>query len=79
MTKPAGGGGPTKGDPAKDGYLLEFRQIGNAVKVSAIDPVTGTEVSIVGSALSPQSQLANTAVAKLKFMIAKKTPVHGRN
>ena len=30
--------------------LIEVQQLGNAVKVCAIDPATNTEVSVVGSA-----------------------------
>ena len=35
--------------------LLEFRQIGDYVKVTAIDAVTLREVSIVGSPRTPRS------------------------
>ncbi|NKB45197.1 MAG: hypothetical protein GKS03_13070 [Alphaproteobacteria bacterium] len=51
--------------------LFEIHQIGNAVRVSAIDPSTNTEVVIVGSPhMSPYSLKIN-AVRKLKFVLAK--------
>lgn len=54
-----------------EGYYLEFYPLGNAVKVSAIDPVTGTEVSIVGAATASQEQLSKLAIQKLEYVLAK--------
>ncbi|MEO0412769.1 MAG: hypothetical protein AAF221_13115 [Pseudomonadota bacterium] len=53
------------------GYLLEFVQARGAVKVSAIDPLTGTEVSIVGSPAASQRQLEQVAVRKLEYVLGK--------
>ncbi|MEM6834461.1 MAG: hypothetical protein AAGA36_07625 [Pseudomonadota bacterium] len=53
------------------GYLLEFLPARGAVKVSAIDPLTGTEVSIVGSPAASQRQLERVAVQKLKYVLSK--------
>ena len=33
----------------QEGYIIEFHRVGNAVKVTAMDPATLTEVSIVGA------------------------------
>ncbi len=52
--------------------LFEFRQIGNSVKVTAIDPKTGTEVSIVGSASMTQYSLQQAAKRKLERVIGQK-------
>lgn len=52
-------------------YLVEFIQIGSSVKVSAIDPVTGREVSIVGPATASRNQLSQVAINKLKYVLAK--------
>lgn len=52
--------------------LIEIIQVGNSVKVSAIDPVTGTEVSIVGPPSAGEEALTRTAVNKLKYMLAKR-------
>lgn len=54
-----------------DGYIIEYHQLGNSVKVSAIDPVTLTEVSIVGSPLVSDSMLSNLAIRKLKYVMGK--------
>ena len=59
--------------PAEGGeFLLEFRRIGNAVKVSAIDPVTGTEVSITGPASIGEAELSLNACNKLRYVLRKK-------
>ena len=55
--------------------LLEFYRIGNSVKVSAVDPVTKVEVSIVGPASAPRSELERAAIQKLRYVLAKQ--VHG--
>ncbi len=52
-------------------YLIEFVQMGNSVKVSAIDPKTGTEVSTVGPATASEAQLAKAAIAKLRYVMGK--------
>ncbi len=51
---------------------LEFIAMGSSVKVSAVDVETGTEVSIVGPASAPQKQLEQNAIAKLRYVLAKK-------
>lgn len=53
-------------------YIIEFWQVGNSVKVSAIDLVSLTEVSIVGSPKMSQDQLRNAAVQKLQYVLRKK-------
>lgn len=55
-----------------DGIIVEFRAIGDVVKVSAIDSKTGTEVVIQGPASAGEDILAKRAVQKLKYMLAKK-------
>ncbi|MEM7568649.1 MAG: hypothetical protein AAF337_02530 [Pseudomonadota bacterium] len=56
------------------GYLLEFIPARGAIKVSAIDPLTGTEVSIVGSPAASQAQLERVAVRKLEYVLGKSEP-----
>ena len=51
--------------------LIEIRQVGNAVKVSAIDPVTGMEVSIVGSPSVGEETLKRNAINKLSYVLRK--------
>lgn len=54
-----------------DSYLLEFMRVHNTVKVTAVDPVTGTEASIVGPANAGKEYLSRTAVRKLEYVMAK--------
>lgn len=51
---------------------LEFVRQGNLIKASAIDAVSGTEVSIFGPATTPQGVLTERVVAKLKYVMNKK-------
>jgi hypothetical protein len=57
--------------PEADSYIIEFTQIGGNVKVTAIDPSTMTEVSIVGAPHYSQEFLTRQAVKKLKYVLAK--------
>ena len=50
---------------------VEFVVVGNTVKATAIDPVTGQEASIVGPANAPQSVLAENARRKLDYLKKK--------
>lgn len=53
-------------------YYIEFQQIGRFVKVTAIDPVSRLEVSIVGDPSATQDYLSNLAVKKLIYVLEKK-------
>lgn len=50
---------------------FEFRRVGAYVKVSAIDALTGTEVSIVGNPAASEALLKRTALQKLEYVLAK--------
>ena len=52
--------------------IIEFVKVGAYVKVSAIDPTTRVEVSIVGDPLVSQTKLEQTAVQKLKYVLNKR-------
>ena len=56
----------------KPSYIVEFVQVGQNVKVSAIDPMTLTEVSIVGSPRASKESLTRLVVQKLEFQLRKK-------
>ena len=58
--------------------LLEYHRIGNAVRVSAIDPVTGTEVTIQGPASASETALRHTAITKLRYVLSKTAQQDGR-
>jgi Domain of unknown function (DUF6898) len=51
--------------------LIEMIQVGNAVKVTAIDPVSGIEASIVGSPSMSEEILKRNAVRKLNYVLKK--------
>jgi hypothetical protein len=53
-------------------YLVEFQTIGNSVKVSAIDPETLVEVSIVGPISATESDLSRLAARKLEYVLKKR-------
>jgi hypothetical protein len=55
-----------------DNYIIEFTQIGASVKVTAIDPKTLTEASIIGGAQYSQEFLSRQAVKKLEYVLSKK-------
>lgn len=59
---------PVGADPE---YLIEFIRIGASVKVSAIDPVTGIEASIIGPAHLSEAELGKNAIRKLRYVLAK--------
>ncbi|MBH68308.1 MAG: hypothetical protein CMM58_08145 [Rhodospirillaceae bacterium] len=52
--------------------IIEFVRVGAYVKVSAIDPVTRVEVSIVGDPAKSEATLERAAVKKLDFVLTKK-------
>lgn len=51
--------------------LIEFHRIGNSVKVTAVDPDTMLEVSIVGAANASDELLKRTAMRKLEYVLEK--------
>lgn len=55
-----------------EGALIEYIPNGAYVKVSAVDPVTREEVSIVGDPRSGSKRLSLEAVKKLEFVLRRK-------
>ncbi len=62
--------------PQKRSYLrevlFEFVVRGNFVKVMAVDPITGTEVSIVGDSRASKNILQRVATKKLVMVLKRK-------
>ncbi len=52
-------------------FILEFIAMGNSVKVTCVDPKTGREVSTIGPANAPRSQLSQAAVNKMLYVLKK--------
>jgi len=51
--------------------LFEFKQVGNIVRVTAIDPGSGLEVVTIGDPAVHTDRLEQIAARKLKYVIAK--------
>ncbi len=58
--------------------LIELMQVGNAVRVSAIDPATGVEVTIVGSPYEGEDTLKRNAIRKLNYVLEKAKSANGK-
>lgn len=60
-----------KRDEEKIGYIVEFVSLGNSVKVTAVDPVSKREASIVGDPAAGKEALTRLAVQKLQYVLSK--------
>lgn len=58
--------------------FFEFYQVGAYVKVSAIDPETLIEVSIVGAPEAGEEALKRAALKRLEMVIARRMSAHER-
>jgi len=58
---------------------LEFLTVGESIKVTAIDSVTGREVSIVGPARAPQKELERVAIDKLQYVLGRTSSHQGKS
>ncbi|NDF13286.1 MAG: serine hydroxymethyltransferase [Proteobacteria bacterium] len=54
-----------------DTFIIEFIQLGNYVKATAIDPVSGKEATVMGPTTASQKELGNLAVKKLVRKLKK--------
>ena len=52
--------------------LVEFQQIGNAVKVTAMDTKSMVEVSIMGPATAGEDILKHNVINNLNYVLSKK-------
>lgn len=52
--------------------LFEFHQQGKHLKVNAIDPISGTEVAMIGDPKVGQATLKQLAIRKLVYVMDKK-------
>ena len=57
--------------PTDREVYFEFTVIGNAVKVTAIDSLTGIEVSAMGPVSASQADLQQLALRKLKARLKR--------
>jgi hypothetical protein len=63
------GGGGRAGE-----VLFEFTQVGQQMRVAAIDSATGTEVVIIAPVTATQLQMQSLALAKLRKKLADVPP-----
>lgn len=56
----------------QDAYIIEFLSLGNALKVTAVDPETGHEVSLVGDPQTSRQELSRLAAIKLDYVLRKR-------
>jgi len=54
-----------------DEVIYEFIPKGSSVKVSAVDPITGHEVAIVGDPKAGEEYLMRVAKRKLEYVMTK--------
>ena len=59
-------------EPDTGEIYFEFRRVGASVKVTAIDPKSGKEVSMVGPASAGERALAEAAAKKLRYVLSRK-------
>ncbi len=52
-------------------FIIECVQVGAILRVTAIDPVTGTEVTFQAPASLRPAELKQTAANKLKYVLNK--------
>ena len=55
--------------------LFEMKKVGNYMRITAIDPVSGTEVISIGDPSVDTEMLKDMAARKLKYVIAKNSNV----
>lgn len=55
----------------EDHYIIEFIGMGPSLKVTAIDPETMREVSIVGDPRASREELSQLAIRKLRYVLNK--------
>jgi hypothetical protein len=56
----------------KDGVIVEFLRVGNAIKVSAVDPKTLVEVSMVGAPDAGEELLKRLIIRKLEYVLKRR-------
>ena len=64
--------GPNRGGQGSSGEVFfEFTQLGQQMRVAAIDAATSTEVVIIAPLTASRLQVQNIALAKLKRKLAE--------
>ena len=61
---------PNAVPPLKE-VLLELQRVGNALRVTALDPITGTEIVMVADPRQSVETIKRLAARKLAYVIEK--------
>jgi len=69
--QPDKGSGKDNSAVARKEIYIEYKQVGQAMKVTAVDAETGLEVVIMGPASAAQTHLQKIAVQKLEMQLKK--------
>lgn len=56
--------------------IIEFIPVGQFMKVSALDVMTLTEISIQGPSSAPKSLLEQNALKRLEYVLRKNGVIH---
>lgn len=56
----------------REGIIIEFHRVGAYVKVSAVEPRSLTEVSIVGAPQAGEAALKRAVIRKLDYVMKRK-------
>lgn len=56
----------------KDEIIIEYIVRGDTARVTAVDPVTATEASIVGPASAGRARLEGEALRKLDYLLKRR-------
>jgi hypothetical protein len=56
-----------------ESYLIEYTRVGAQVKVSACDPHTGIEATVIVPANLSQKDMADHAIRRLHYVMNKRT------
>ncbi len=63
--------------PFIDELEYEFEQIGESIKITAKDPATGLEVSLVAPQTVTQAEMKREAAAKLAYVLSSQATEGG--
>ncbi|GAB4238875.1 MAG: hypothetical protein Kow0032_25700 [Methyloligellaceae bacterium] len=69
MPRPRSGPGARDAAPRDGEIYVEFRQVGNAMRVTAVDAASGEEVVVMGPVHARREELQRIAVRKLKLRL----------
>lgn len=59
-------------DGGRGEAIIEFQKIGSTVKVSALDPATLVEVSIMAPVQASQREMTSAVLNKLRYVLARR-------